>query len=302
MKPSQKFLSLLLVCSLFMGIITSGINAQASTSSFSFSASSIRSIQKQLTAKASAPLKKILEKQQMAALKTKVANYLKSNQLSSGEWNIYVKNLKSNRSFSLYNRQTIAASTIKLYAMAAAYDKISKKELSASWDLNNKLYNMIAYSDNDSFNSIARTYVGLEYLNTFIQKQGFKQTEVFKGIAPGSHPFIQQTTPLPGNVTSASDCGKLLEKIYRGTLVSKSASKAMLNLLKSQTYRSKIPAGIPSGVTVANKTGEFDEYQHDAAIVYGKKTPYVICIFSHSSDPSIYHIRRISQIVYQYLN
>ena len=94
-----------------------------------------------------------------------------------------------------------------------------------------------------------------------------------------------------------------MEKIYRGTMASKSASDAMLSLLKQQTYRYKIPAGVPSGVTVANKTGEFEQFQHDAAIVYGQKTPYVICIFSEDSNAySISHIRRLSSMVYQYLN
>ena len=55
----------------------------------------------------------------------------------------------------------------------------------------------------------------------------------------------------------------------------------MLDLLLKQTRRWKIPSGLPSGTKVANKTGETSQYQHDAAIVFGPKTDYVVCIFSN---------------------
>lgn len=56
----------------------------------------------------------------------------------------------------------------------------------------------------------------------------------------------------------------------------------MLNLLLRQTRRWKIPSGLPSGVRVANKTGETSSVDHDMAIVFGKKTDYVICVFSRT--------------------
>ena len=58
----------------------------------------------------------------------------------------------------------------------------------------------------------------------------------------------------------------------------------MLNLLLAQERRYKIPAGLPSGVKSGNKTGETDSYQHDAAIVYGKKTDYVIVVFAQVGE------------------
>ncbi len=38
--------------------------------------------------------------------------------------------------------------------------------------------------------------------------------------------------------------------------------------LKAQQLRSKIPDGVPSGVQTANKTGELDTVENDAAIVF----------------------------------
>ena len=77
----------------------------------------------------------------------------------------------------------------------------------------------------------------------------------------------------------------------------------MLNLLLNQERRYKIPAGLPSGVKSGNKTGETDNYQHDAAIVYGKKTDYVIVIYSMANEyTGINGIKEIFSIVYNYLN
>lgn len=70
-----------------------------------------------------------------------------------------------------------------------------------------------------------------------------------------------------------------MERIYRGKAVSRTYSAQMRDLLLQQERRWKILAGLPSGIKCANKTGETDSYQHDAAIVYGKKTDYVIVIF-----------------------
>ena len=60
----------------------------------------------------------------------------------------------------------------------------------------------------------------------------------------------------------------------------------------------------PSGIKVANKTGETSTVQHDMAIVYGKKTDYVICVFSSTGSESyaVPRIQSISRTVYQYLN
>ena len=67
----------------------------------------------------------------------------------------------------------------------------------------------------------------------------------------------------------------------------------MRKLLLAQTRRWKIPSGIPSGIKVANKTGETSSVEHDMAIVYGKKKDYIICVFSNtgSEDYALPRIR-----------
>lgn len=76
----------------------------------------------------------------------------------------------------------------------------------------------------------------------------------------------------------------------------------MLNLLLNQQNTSKIPAGTGEAVTIANKTGETDEDQHDIAIVYGTKTTYILCVMSENSSNAIANIKSIARVVYNYLN
>ena len=107
------------------------------------------------------------------------------------------------------------------------------------------------------------------------------------------------------NTSTVSDCGALLESIFRGDCVSKEASEKMLELLMNQRNTTKIPAGISADIPIANKTGETDQDQHDMAIVYGPKTTYILCVMSEdfkSAETAIENIRTISGVVYNYLN
>jgi beta-lactamase class A len=58
----------------------------------------------------------------------------------------------------------------------------------------------------------------------------------------------------------------------------------MMNLLKQQERRGKIPAGVPEGVIVANKTGELDYVENDAAVVFRDNCPYILCVMSENVE------------------
>lgn len=75
----------------------------------------------------------------------------------------------------------------------------------------------------------------------------------------------------------------------------------MLDILKSQTLKSKIPAGVPSGVVTANKTGELSSVENDAAIVFKEGAPYVLVVMSNeinNTSEARNNIKEISSKVY----
>lgn len=200
------------------------------------------------------------------------------------------------------------ASTIKAFVMASTYDQINKGNIAETAQIQTLLKNMITISDNESYNELVRRQTssrgwvaGTTVVNTYLKNNGYTKTGCHSTLHPA---YSSRATDGYSNTASARDCGLLLERIYNGTCVSKTYSQKMLNLLLNQTRRWKIPAGIPSGIKVANKTGETSTTQHDMAIVYGAKTDYIICVFSSgvSEYTGCNGIKNISAKVYSYLN
>ena len=232
------------------------------------------------------------------SLKSQINSYISSS-AASGTWSVYVKNLKTNKVVDINaSKKMNSASSIKLFVLASAYDKAKSGSVAeASFKANAR--NMIVYSDNSATNNVIDTIGGMGVVNSYVGKNGYSSTTLNRKFG-GSY-----TSSGVNNYTSARDTGVLLEKIYNGSLVSSSYSKTMLDFLKNQNTRSKIPAGVSSG-TVANKTGEIPDQgiENDSAIVYTIGADYVISVMSNTSNYSkaITDIAKISNIVYKYYN
>jgi len=89
------------------------------------------------------------------------------------------------------------------------------------------------------------------------------------------------------NTTDALSLMKALEAIASGRAGRKEDCREMVDVLSQQTFREGIPAGLPPGVLVANKTGQIDKLDHDAAIIYpplpGRK-PFVLVILTRGLE------------------
>lgn len=106
-------------------------------------------------------------------------------------------------------------------------------------------------------------------------------------------------------VTAAGLCDAL-RLIEEGKAISPEASKAMLDILHGQKFRSGIPAGLPDDARVANKTGEISTVAHDAGIVYlDGRDAYVVVILTEWAPEVTGHrqetIAAISRAVYAYM-
>lgn len=219
-----------------------------------------------------------------------------------GIWSVYVKKLDDNDSLTINDSPLFAASLIKSFVMASLYEQIQKGNVQETAQIRALLSAMITVSSNEAYNELVMRQTsshgfltGCGVVNDYLARNGYGKTGVHTayaglGISDGGM-----------NTTSVKDCGRLLESIYRGTCVDKESSKKMLDLLLAQTRRGKIPAGVPAGVTVANKTGETSSCDHDMAIVYGPKCTYIICVMSVNSYNSASRVAQISKTVYDYL-
>lgn len=224
----------------------------------------------------------------------------------SGTWSVYVKDLSHAEYLSINNVQHFSASMIKIYCAAAAYDRIANGELEETESVDRLMRDMISVSDNDAFNLMVRecatnkdAVTGCGNIQQYIINEGYKDTTISTMLVPTKYPFPNS----PGrNYTTVEDCGMLMEKVYKRKVGNPELSDAFLELLLNQTHTNKIPSGLPAGTKCANKTGDNDDVQHDAAIVYSPGGDYIIAVMSSDCGAAIGNIQDISRVVYEYFN
>ena len=242
-------------------------------------------------------------------------NYVDVQEKKGESWAISVMDL-STQAYSTVNAEQSmkSASVIKAFIMAAVYENLvypdGAETASADYEKTLKplLTQMITVSDNDAANELVRKLgngdfaAGAAVVNNFCQEREYTSTHL-------GREFLAKE-PADDNYVSASDCCRLLSDIYNKTLVNETASSQMLDLLKGQTVKTKIPQGIPSGVETANKTGELSDQklgivENDIAIVFDKKHPYVIAVLSNnikSNSEAQSLITKISKDVYEFMS
>jgi beta-lactamase class A len=77
------------------------------------------------------------------------------------------------------------------------------------------------------------------------------------------------------NLVTARDLALLMVALAEGRLAGPAATAACERTLRAQTYRAGIPAGLPAGPVVGNKTGWIDGVNHDVALVRAPGLPPV---------------------------
>lgn len=249
-----------------------------------------------------------------SGLETAVQNALTG---THGSYGVVVKNLKTNESYSVNaDTQYESGSLYKLWVMASVFEQIKEGKLhendklsesveqlnkhfyidpdsaektsgTISLTVHDALEQMITISDNYAA-LLLSDKVTLSSLSSFLQTNGFKESQVgVKGNAP-------MTTP--------SDIALFFEKLYKGELTDQQYTEEMIGLLKRQRLNEKIPKYLPSGISVAHKTGELDDFTHDAGIVYTDNGDYIIVVLSKSDSRDLANerIANVSQAIYNY--
>lgn len=205
---------------------------------------------------------------------------------NNGTWSVYVCNLSLDSDGVINDTPMQAASLIKLYIMGAVYENYDSLAQSHSSDeLDNNISSMITVSDNDAANTLVNWLgngddgAGMAKVNEFCQNHGFTSTQMNR--------MLLASSENGDNYTSVRDCGTFLKEIYQisnGTISDSTLpnAEAMYYQLKMQQRKNKIPAQLPEGVHTANKTGELDTVENDAAIIFdtAKGINLVVCFMS----------------------
>ena len=229
----------------------------------------------------------------------------------SGNVSVLCKNLDTSETLAWnIHSPHEAASIIKLYLMAAIFQGFEDGDFSPeqrlmvrredcvpscgvltylddgeekTYSLRDLVELMIIVSDNTACNLLFEFY-GQEKLQSFItDRLGCAGTFFRRKM------FDEEKARLGlNNYTTAADTAALLEKIYRGELVSEKASAQMLQILRHQRLNGKIPfylhtlEPIPQ---IAHKTGEDDGMTHDVGIIYGTgRSSLLVCFMGNEVD------------------
>jgi beta-lactamase class A len=231
-----------------------------------------------------------------------------------GRVNLYAKNLETGAAYTLEGDDPVrTASTIKFPIMIECFaeaqegkldldspvklnedEKVSGsgilQDLSAGRDypLRDLIVLMITLSDNTATNLIINR-VGGNAVNARMGKLGLEQTRCMRKILgdgnrlkPGPSGMSDEGAKVENKRwgigrSSPHEMVILLEKLYRGELVSKSASAEMLEILKKQRDHSSIGRDLKD-VVVANKSGALDALRSDVGIVFSKNGPIAMAV------------------------
>ena len=214
-----------------------------------------------------------------------------------GATGVYIKNLITGETWQRgADVPVVAASVIKIPVMIEAFRQAQAGELSLQeihaledWErlpscgtlkamhtgiemtLLDLVKLMIIVSDNAATNIMIRR-LGMERVNRTLRALGCEKTTLNRLLfdSEASRRGVK-------NFITAGEMGMLLEKLYRGEIVSPEASREMMDILLDQRLNGKLPFFIDSmGIDVAHKTGEDDGVSHDVGVILAKE-PLVVC-------------------------
>ena len=239
------------------------------------------------------------------SLESKLAPLAKAHK---GKVAIAVKHLESSDAFFLNADESMpTASLIKLPIMAEVYFQakeskvkldemltLTKEEMvpgsgiltdhftaGAKFSLRDTVRLMTVFSDNTATNMVLEK-IGLSATNARMEEIKLPNTrinaKVFKGSSTSVDPARTEKYGLGS--TTAREMLTLVELLHRGKLVSEEASKEMLGHLKKCEDKDKFPRFLPTGVTVAHKTGSVSDARTDAGIIYFKGGPVAVCVLT----------------------
>lgn len=243
-----------------------------------------------------------------------VKNVLKYDENNFG---IVINNLKTGERYYLNKDKTFdTASLYKLWVMTVAYEQIEDRKIklrdvltddvdslnkkfnistksaeltegTVSWPVQNALEQMIMISDNYSALLLSEK-IGLSNVSDFLQKSNLLSSKIGNA----------DKNP----ITTASDIGNFLVKLYNGELANTDDTNEMIRLLKNQQVNTKLSKNLPNDTVIAHKTGELDGFSHDVGIVYTEKGNYIIVMLSKADNvfDANNKIAEISKEVYEY--
>lgn len=211
---------------------------------------------------------------------------------------LYARNLETGQTYAYNGDERVrTASTIKIAVMIEAFARVSEGK--AKWTdelvltkaaryggsgilpelsdglrltLQDCVRLMMTLSDNTATNMVL-DYLGTDAVNSRMNSLGFKNTRIMRRVGGGGE---SAEGKIPDNkrfglgATTPHEMVEIMEKLERGEIVSRTASKEMLELMKREQVRYSIGRSQPA-VPLASKYGALDALRSCVAILYTRQ-------------------------------
>ena len=219
---------------------------------------------------------------------------------------LYAKNLDTGETYSFDGDERVrTASTIKIAVMIEAFARVAEGK--AKWTdelvltkaaryggsgilpelgdglrltLQDCVRLMMLLSDNTATNMVL-DYLTTDAVNERMNSLGFKATRIMRRVGGGGE---SKEGKLDDNLkrfglgaTSPHEMVQIMEKLERGEIISKEASKQMIDLMKREQGRYSIGRSMPN-VPIASKYGALDALRSCVAILYTKQGKVAMAI------------------------
>jgi len=132
---------------------------------------------------------------------------------------------------------------------------------------------MILVSDNTATN-LCIDWATYEGTNQLIRDLGFTRTILRRKMQ--DHASVREGNE---NITTPTEMAGFMEVLWRGEKLSKFVCSETLRIL-AKPKRGMISPGLPADVVVAHKTGGMEKVRNDVGIVYLKRRPYIVSVFT----------------------
>ncbi len=222
-----------------------------------------------------------------------------------GNIGIYIKNLNNNKIVAI-NADTVfpTASIIKVPILIGIMDKLETGELNyhqvlqyrdsllyegedilgsfrndEKIELSKLMMLMLTMSDNTAslwLQSLAGTGTRI---NTIMDSLGFEKTRV-NSRTPGRE---NNRTLFGWGQTTPKEMALIFEKIYKGEIITMTASKRMLRLLNRNYHDDVALSQIPPYASIFSKNGAVNKTRNEVVLVRGVKSNYVFCILTKNN-------------------
>ena len=218
---------------------------------------------------------------------------------------IFAKNLDTGATYTYNGDERVrTASTIKIAVMIEAWARV--EEGKAKWTdelvltkavryggsgilpelsdglrltLQDCVRLMMTLSDNTATNMVL-DYLGTDAVNARMNLLGFKSTRIMRRVGGGGESAegkLAENKRFGLGATTPHEMVQIMERLDRGEIVSKSAAKEMIDLMKREQARYSIGRAALD-IPMASKYGALDALRSCVAILYTKEGKIAIAI------------------------